>query len=85
MLKKLLWPRYILYFQWIHCYKVTILYLYLVVWGVTDICLYLLGESWLGLQRLHTLTSQHSYQLKITMTDFDGKKYFAVYDQFKAR
>merc|ERR1712113_745563 len=41
------------------------------------------GESWVGLQRLHTLTSQGSYKLKITMTDFDGKMYVAVYDQFK--
>ena len=43
------------------------------------------GESWLGLQSLHTLTSQRSYKLKITMTDFDGEKYDAVYDHFKVR
>jgi len=41
------------------------------------------GESWLGLDRIHSLTSQRDYKLKITMTDFDGKKYVAVYDQFK--
>ena len=41
------------------------------------------GESWLGLDKLHNLTSQQSYKLKIIMTDFDGKEYVAVYDQFK--
>jgi len=41
------------------------------------------GESWLGLDNLHRLTSQRDYKLKITMTDFDGQKYHAVYDQFK--
>ena len=45
----------------------------------------LLGESWLGLDNLHRLTSQQDYKLKITMTDFDGKKYVAVYDHFKVR
>jgi len=41
------------------------------------------GESWLGLESLHTLTSQQSYMLKITMTDFDGRDYIALYNQFK--
>ena len=41
------------------------------------------GESWIGLEKLHRLTSQRDYKLKIIMTDFDGKKYVAVYDQFK--
>merc|ERR1719295_2195390 len=41
------------------------------------------GESWLGLDNLHRLTSQRDYKLKIIMTDFDGKKYVAVYDRFK--
>jgi len=41
------------------------------------------GESWIGLDTLHQLTSQNSYKLKITMTDYDQKKYVAVYDQFK--
>ena len=43
------------------------------------------GESWLGLDRIHGLTIQQYYQLKITLTDFDGKKYVAVYDEFKVR
>ena len=43
----------------------------------------IIGESWLGLENLHRLTSQLDYKLKITMTDFDGKEYVAVYDQFK--
>jgi len=41
------------------------------------------GESWLGLDNLHRLTNQQDYKLKIIMTDFDGKKYVAVYDHFK--
>jgi len=41
------------------------------------------GESWLGLEKLHQLTSEGSYSLKITMTDFDNKTYVAVYDQFQ--
>merc|ERR1719320_722082 len=41
------------------------------------------GEIWIGLDELHRLTSQRSYSLKITMTDYDGTSYVAVYDQFK--
>ena len=41
------------------------------------------GEIWLGLENLHQLTSEGSYSLNITMKDFDGKTYVAVYDQFK--
>jgi len=41
------------------------------------------GESWLGLDNLHRLTSQHPYKLKIILTDWDGKKEVAVYDQFQ--
>merc|ERR1712192_91615 len=29
------------------------------------------GEFWLGLEQLHMLTSEGSYNLKITMKDFD--------------
>jgi len=41
------------------------------------------GELWLGLEKLHQLTSEGSYSLNITMKDFDDKIYVAVYDQFK--
>jgi len=41
------------------------------------------GEIWNGLDELHRLTSQRSYSLKITMTDYDGRIFQAVYDQFK--
>ena len=43
------------------------------------------GESWLGLDNLHRLTSQRSYKLKITMTDFDQREYVAVFDHFEVR
>ena len=43
------------------------------------------GERWLGLENLHRLTSEQSYSLKVTMTDYDGAQYVAVYDKFKVR
>ena len=43
------------------------------------------GESWLGLDKIHRLTRQRDYKLKIILTDFDRKEYVAVYDQFKVR
>ena len=46
---------------------------------------FLSGEMWLGLDKLHDLTSQASYTLQITLTDFDGEKYVAVYEQFQVR
>ena len=44
---------------------------------------HVLGESWIGLDNLHKLTRQRSYSLRITMTDFEGGRYVAVYDQFQ--
>ena len=41
------------------------------------------GETWLGLETLHKLTSTGAYSLRITMKDFDGQSYVAVYDQFQ--
>jgi len=41
------------------------------------------GESWIGLDKLHQLTSERSYSLKITMTDYDNKTFVAVFDYFK--
>jgi len=41
------------------------------------------GESWIGLDKLHRLTSERSYSLKITMTDYDNKTFVAVYNNFK--
>merc|ERR1712012_1429212 len=41
------------------------------------------GEVWIGLDKLHQLTSERSYSLKIIMTDYDGKKCRAVYEQFE--
>ena len=45
----------------------------------------LAGESWLGLDELHRLTSEASFGLKIVLTDFGGKRYTAFYDNFKVR
>ena len=44
-----------------------------------------LGESWLGLKKVHQLTSERDYSLHVNLTDFDGKSYSAVYDLFKVR
>ena len=41
------------------------------------------GEMWLGLRKLHQLTSAGDYSLNITLTDFDGKSYNAYYNQFQ--
>ena len=46
---------------------------------------FILGESWLGLENLYLLTSQQSYSLQITLTDWDQQKYVAVYHQFEVR
>ena len=41
------------------------------------------GEVWIGLDKLHQLTSERSFSLRIIMTDYDGKKYKAVYEQIE--
>ena len=43
------------------------------------------GESWLGLEKLHQLTSNSSGSLRITLKDFDSNTYVAFYDQFQVR
>ena len=43
------------------------------------------GESWLGLKKLHQLTSESSGSLRITLKDFDNNTYVAFYDQFQVR
>ena len=44
---------------------------------------YFSGEIWLGLKKLHQLTSKNDYRLEVSLTDFDGKIYKAVYDHFQ--
>ena len=41
------------------------------------------GEFWLGLDKIHRLTSRGSYKLRVDLEDFDGKSYYAAYDSFK--
>ena len=41
------------------------------------------GEVWLGLEKLHQLTSARDYQLIVRLRDWDGRLYIAVYDQFE--
>ena len=47
--------------------------------------IYFSGESWLGLKKLHQLTSETDYRLYVSLTDFDGKIYKAVYDHFQVK
>ncbi|XP_037120138.1 fibrinogen C domain-containing protein 1-like [Syngnathus acus] len=42
----------------------------------------LAGEHWLGLQNIHALTASGAYQLRIDFTLFDGRNYYALYDDF---
>ena len=46
---------------------------------------YFQGELWLGLRKLHQLTSGGDYGLNVTLTDFQGKSYTAVYNRFQVR
>ena len=41
------------------------------------------GEFWLGNDNLHRLTSQGKYKLRIDLEDFDDKKAFASYANFR--
>ena len=45
--------------------------------------IYFPGESWLGLETIHQITSVRNYSLHITLKDFDNQTYVAVYDQFE--
>lgn len=40
-------------------------------------------EFWLGNEKLHLLTTQDDYELKIDMEDWSGKRYYAEYDRFR--
>lgn len=42
-----------------------------------------LGEYWLGLEMIHTMTSHEVYELRIDMVDFKGNTYYAKYDMFR--
>ncbi|KAL7731443.1 hypothetical protein ACLKA6_010597 [Drosophila palustris] len=40
------------------------------------------GDFWLGLERIHKITSHQRNELYIHMVDFDGKTHYAKYDNF---
>ena len=41
------------------------------------------GEVWLGLEKLHQLTSARDYKLQVKMKDWDDRTYTAVYNHFE--
>ncbi|XP_076106692.1 fibrinogen-like protein 1 [Mytilus galloprovincialis] len=41
------------------------------------------GEFYLGNEHIHHLTTQGDYKLRIDMEEWNGKKYYAVYDIFR--
>ncbi|EDO36804.1 predicted protein, partial [Nematostella vectensis] len=41
------------------------------------------GEFWLGLEKIHAMTSQRRYRLRFDMEDFEGNTSYAEYDDFK--
>ena len=43
----------------------------------------LTGEFWLGLDKIHRLTNNGSYKLRVDLEDFHEKSYYAEYDSFK--
>ncbi|XP_052037920.1 ficolin-2 [Apodemus sylvaticus] len=42
-----------------------------------------LGEFWLGNDNIHALTAQGTSELRVDLTDFDGKHDFAKYSSFR--
>ena len=42
------------------------------------------GEFWLGLKKLHILTSHNRWELRVDLEDFEGNHAYALYDEFKA-
>ena len=43
------------------------------------------GEFWLGLERIHRLTSDNNSMLRVDMADFEGESTFAEYSSFGVR
>lgn len=41
------------------------------------------NEFWLGNEKLHLLTTQDDYELKIDMQEWGGKRFYAEYDRFR--
>ena len=43
----------------------------------------LTGEFWLGLDKIHRLTSSGNYKLRVDLEDFSENTYYPEYDFFK--
>jgi hypothetical protein len=44
---------------------------------------HLFGEFWLGLEKLHRITTSGKYKLRIDLEDFEGNERFAEYSSFE--
>ena len=42
-------------------------------------------EFWIGLENLHRITKVREWELQVNLTDWDGRKYFALYNSFMPR
>ena len=43
----------------------------------------LIGEFWLGLEKIHRLTNRNATKLRVDLGDFEGNTRFAKYDTFR--
>ena len=43
------------------------------------------GEFWLGLDKIHRLTSDNNSKLRMDLEDFDGNTAYAEYNKFRVR
>ena len=41
------------------------------------------SEHWLGNQKIHRITAQATYELRIDLADFEGNTSFARYEKFR--
>ena len=41
------------------------------------------SEHWLGNEKIHRITAQAKYELRIDMADFEGNVRYAEYDNFR--
>ena len=48
-------------------------------------CMSYKGESWLGLDKLHAITTSNNFGLKVIIGDYDGTSLHGIWDFFQVR